>query len=75
MAWFVQLIIGLAFLVASYLLAPKIKKSKGPAFEDPEDPQAEAGIPIPILFGRKRKRALNCIALADKSKTTKKVRL
>lgn len=50
-AWWLSLIIGLVLSVVSMLLAPKPKKVKPPEVTEMEDPTAEAGRPIPVVFG------------------------
>ena len=47
----VQLLIGLALAYISYLLVPKPKAPKPPAAKELESPTAEAGRPIPVVFG------------------------
>ncbi len=73
MAWF-QLILAAIFIVLSFLLAPKPKKQKGPEYTDPENPTAEAGRPIPVLFGCMTIRGVNVIAVPDKTFRVSKVR-
>lgn len=51
MAWFISLLIGLALNIIAYLLMPKPKQQKPPAVRDMEGPTAEAGRPIPVIFG------------------------
>ena len=47
----IQLLIGLAHSVISYLLAPRPKAAKPSEVQDMEGPTAEAGRPIPVVFG------------------------
>lgn len=51
MAWFVPFLIGMAIAVVGYLLMPKPKQPKPDAAKDMEGPTAEAGRPVPVVFG------------------------
>lgn len=62
----VPLIIGLALSYASFLLAPKPKPPKPPAAKDMESPTAEAGRPIPQVFGSVTITSLNNLGYWDK---------
>ncbi len=64
--WLLGIIIGSAFLVVSYLLAPKPKQPKPTSLDDLKEPTAEAGRPIPVLFGSKRLTGLNILWYGDK---------
>jgi hypothetical protein len=48
MLW--NIIIGLVFMVAGYMLMPRPKVQR-PEITEMEGPTAEAGKPIPVLFG------------------------
>lgn len=67
----------LAFTVVSFalnlLLAPKIKTPKPDAATDLEDPVAEAGKPIPVVFGTVTVKGLNVLWFGDKRVKTIKV--
>lgn len=67
----------LAFTVVSFalnlLLAPKIKAPKPDAATDLEDPVAEAGRPIPVVFGTVTVKGLNVLWFGDKRVKTIKV--
>ncbi len=65
MAFWLNLIIGLALMVLGYLLMPK---PKTPAIEvqDMEDPTAEAGRPIPVPFGTITIKGTNVLWFGDK---------
>jgi hypothetical protein len=60
MAWFLQLIIGIILSVISYLLTPRPKQPKPPSVEDLA-PTADAGRPIPVVFGTIRVTGVNCL--------------
>lgn len=51
MAWFVALLIGLAINIVAYLIMPKPKQPKPEAAKDMENPTAESGRPLPVVFG------------------------
>lgn len=50
-AWFVPLLISIAINIVAYLILPKPKSPKPPAAQDLDNPTAEAGRPIPVVFG------------------------
>ena len=62
----VTLLISLALNVISYLLTPKPKQAKPPAAADLEDPTAEAGRPIPVVFGTMTVTGLNVLWFGEK---------
>lgn len=61
MAWFVQLLIGLALNIVAYLIMPKPKQPKPEAAKDLENPTAEAGRPIPVVSGSITVKGLNVL--------------
>ncbi len=73
MGFFLQLLIGIALMVVSYLIMPKPKTPKTEITEA-ENPTAEAGIPLPVLFGTKEIKAPNCIWFGDKYYKKSKVK-
>lgn len=73
MWWLFSLLIGLAISVVAYLLTPKPQKDPPPAVQDLENPTAEAGRPIPVLFGDLTITGLNVLYYTDKSKLTYEV--
>jgi uncharacterized protein YbaP (TraB family) len=74
MAFWFQLLIGLALAVVSYLLAPKPKKHKPEAAQEMDEPTAEAGKPIPVVFGTISVKSPNVLHFSDKSQNTYKVK-
>jgi len=70
----VQLVVGVALQVIGYLLAPKPKKEKPPSVDDLEDPTAEAGRPIPVVFGSMEIQGLNNLGFWDKDIQIRKVK-
>jgi len=65
--WLIQFAIALAMAVLSYLLAPKPKQPKPEAAKDLENPTAEAGLPIPVVFGTVTLKSPNCLWYGQKS--------
>lgn len=74
MAWWLIIIAAVASVALSLLLAPKIKTPKPEAAKDLEDPTAEAGRPIPVVFGTVTVKGLNVLWYGDKSFKTSKVK-
>jgi len=73
--WFlIQLAIGVALMVVAYALAPKPKEQKPAASSDLEAPTAEAGRPIPVVFGSLEIKGGNVIGYWDKQKHDFKVK-
>lgn len=71
---FMNLLIGLALMVLSYLIMPKPKGPKPPETKDIDDPVAEAGKPIPVVFGTVIVKGLNVLWFGDKGHRKFKVR-
>lgn len=67
MAWFIPFLIGLALNVVAYMLMPKPKAAKPEAAKDMDNPVAEAGKPIPVVFGTVTVKGLNILWYGDKS--------
>lgn len=74
MGWFLYLLLAIIVNVIAYFLTPKPKKNKPPEVEESEDPTAEAGKPIPVVFGTLSKRELNVLWFGDKHYVEKKVK-
>ena len=68
MAWFIPILIGLALSIVGYLIRPKPKTQKPPAAQDLDGPTADAGRPIPVVFGSIEVRSPNNLWYGDKSK-------
>lgn len=73
MAFFLNILISLALMVVSYLLMPKVKQDT-PETKDMDDPTAEAGRPIPVLFGTVTIKGLNVLWFGEKSFQKRKVK-
>tara|TARA_Y100000593_G_scaffold83521_2_gene157504 strand:- start:5508 stop:5744 length:237 start_codon:yes stop_codon:yes gene_type:complete len=67
--WFlIQLVIGVVLMVVAYAILPKPKKQKPPESADLDDPTAEAGRPIPVVFGSLEVKGGNILWFGDKGK-------
>lgn len=62
----VSLAIGIALSYVAYLLAPKPKAPQPPEAKDFEAPTAEAGRPIPVIFGSMSITSVNNLGYWDK---------
>lgn len=62
----ISLAVGLAINIIAYLIMPKPKKPKPTAAKDMEAPTAEAGRPIPVVFGTITVKGLNILWYGDK---------
>lgn len=65
--WLVALIVSVAINVAAMVIMPKPKAPKPDAVQQAESPTADAGKPIPVLFGKARIMETNIIGWWDKS--------
>jgi len=74
MAWFVQLLIGLALNIVAYLIMPKPKQDQPNEIKDLEDPTAEAGRPMPVVFGSILVKGLNVIDFSEKRTVMRELR-
>lgn len=72
--WLVSLLIGLALNIISYLLMPKPKAPKPETVKDMENPTADAGRELPVIFGTITIKSPNCLWFGEKSKRTYKVK-
>lgn len=70
----VQLAIGVGLQVLGYLLMPKPKQEKPPSVDDLQEPTAEAGRPIPKVFGSVTLKGLNILWFGDKEMVHRKMR-
>lgn len=72
--FFVSLLIGVSLSVVGYLLMPKPKAERPPSVDDLEEPTAEAGRPIPVVFGSVTIKGLNVLWYGDKSVRDRRVK-
>jgi hypothetical protein len=73
MGFFLGLIIALALMVVAYLIMPKPKQAS-PEVQDMDDPTAEAGRPIPVLFGTMTIKGLNVLWFGEKRYQKRKIK-
>lgn len=73
MTYFFQILIALVLAVISYMLQPKPKTPTPDAASDLETPKAEAGVPLPVIFGTITMKSPNCLWYGDKRTKTYKV--
>ena len=66
-AWLVPLLISLAINVVAYLLMPKPKAPKPEAAKQSDVPTADAGKPIPVVFGTVTVSAVNVLWYGDQT--------
>lgn len=71
--WLISLLVGLVLNVVSYLLSPKPKQNKPESARNMDDPTAEAGREIPVVFGTMTVQSLNVLWYGDKTMLTYKV--
>jgi hypothetical protein len=65
--WWIALILGIGLSIVSFLLAPRPKQPPPPAVKDMDEPTAEAGRPIPVVFGTVIVKGLNVLHWSDKA--------
>lgn len=71
--WAIALIISTALQVLSYVITPRPKAPKPEAAQQAENPTAEAGRPLPKMWGSMRVSATNIIGYWDKTTGTYQV--
>lgn len=67
-----NLIVLVLATVISYLLRPEVKQ-ENPSFDNMEDPVADAGMPIPVVFGTMQVKRLNVIWWGEKERTERRL--
>lgn len=67
MGFWIALVVALVLNVVSYMLMPKPKAPKPEAAKDMDSPTAEAGRPIPVVFGTVTVKGLNVLWSGEKS--------
>ena len=70
----IQVLIAVALNIAAYLLAPKPKREQPSATRNLDDPTAEAGREIPVVFGTLTVKSPNCLWFGEKSSNAYKVK-
>lgn len=66
----IQLAIGVGLQIIGYLLMGSPKSTKPDEVQDLENPTAEAGRPIPVVFGEMEVSGVNIVWFGDKSTKT-----
>lgn len=75
MAWWIGLLVGLALTVISYLIMPKPRTNMQPQeTRDWESPTADAGRPVPVIFGTLTVKGVNVLWYGDMSTRTEQVK-
>lgn len=72
--WLIGLLISLAIQIVAYIIMPKPKTPKPEAAQNLENPTAEAGRPIPVVFGTVTVKGPNILWFGDKSVRTYKIK-
>ena len=72
--FFLQLLVGVALMVLAFLIMPKPKQEQPAASRDLDNPTAEAGRPVPVVFGTLYVKGGNVIDYMDKGKRDYEVR-
>ncbi len=77
MGWelLISLAVSLVLSVISYVLAPKPKASQPESTRDLDNPTADAGRPIPVVFGTITVKGSNVVYSTDKGKRESKIRV
>lgn len=63
----IGLIVSLGLAVLSYLLTPKPKQTKPDFAQDQENPTAEAGRSLPVIFGTVLLKSPNVLWFGEKA--------
>jgi len=63
----VALLVAVVLNVVAYLLMPKPKQPKPDSAKDADNPTAEAGKEIPVIFGSVTIKGINVLDFCDKS--------
>lgn len=69
----IYLVVLIAIQIAIFLLTPKPKGPQPDSTKDLQDPVAEAGKPVPVIFGTMTMKGLNALGYWDKRKIKYKV--
>ena len=64
----VQIAIAVIISLIAYAIMPKPKPQKPPETSDLESPTAEAGRPVPVVFGTITVKGLNVLWFGEKNK-------
>lgn len=69
----IQLVIGVALQVIGFLLMPKVAESQPEEMREMDDPTAEEGRAIPVIFGEVEVTDVNVVFFGEKTTTTRRV--
>ncbi|UVK46808.1 hypothetical protein BPNPMPFG_002518 [Mesorhizobium sp. AR07] len=69
----INIVIGIALQAIGYLMLPKPKSEKGAEVTDMDNPTAEGGRPIPVVFGEKEVTGVNILWYGDKETTSREI--
>lgn len=69
------MLVSLAISVISYLIMPKPKAAKPQAAKDMDNPTAEAGREMPVIFGTLTVKSPNVLDFTDKNIRTYDVKV
>jgi hypothetical protein len=69
----IQLVIGIAVEALGYLIMPQVKSERADEVTQMDDPTAEGGRPIPVVFGELDVSELNIIWFGEKATTSRQV--
>ena len=75
MSFLVQLAIAIVLALISYALTPKPKAPKDSSIGDLEAPTADAGRPIPVVFGEVTIKSPNCLWYGDVQTNHQRVKM
>lgn len=71
----IQIVVAVALAVVAHLFAPKPSDPQSDATRDLEAPTADAGRPVPVVFGEVTVKGPNCLGYWEISKQTVKVKV
>ena len=71
--WLIQIIIGLVINIIGYVLLASTQKPKPKEVRDMDDITAEAGRPVPVVWGSGTVKGLNIIEVWDKEAVKRNV--
>jgi hypothetical protein len=73
--WAIQIIIAVIMALLAYAFAPKPKSPKPDTSQELTAPTADAGRPVPVVFGSVTVQSPNCLWYGDVSTTVEKVKV
>lgn len=70
-----QIVIAIIISIVAYAIMPKPKKQKPPAAKDMDDPTADAGRPLPVVFGSITVKGTNVLWYGEKRRNEYEIRV